>query len=396
MKHLAVRLHGTRVATLTAWEDNLDTHAWEPERAWVRDPHRAVLGQLWEARGARPLETHGFTPWFEHLLPQGPLRRAIARAASVDEDDGMALLAWLGDDLLGAVAVEAAEADARLPRPAPLVVAETGTPYRSALPGNQWKLSLAEDSSGYTIPMHGGEGAWIAKLPTGKLPRLVEVEAATMAWAKASGVVVPEVRVVPATALGALPQEIPRAEPNAYLIRRFDRTPAGRVHTEDFGQVLDTPPGPALFQSKYEYIAAVLAKLCPPEDLRAFVRQLVFCIVAGNTDAHTKNWTLLYPDGRHPRLSPAYDLVAVVVYPEAHDGELALSLGGSKALHGVTEARFRALARVCGVDEATVAQWFRDDVERARTAWAAPEVHDRFSALERTRIDQHMARALGG
>lgn len=31
----------------------------------------------------------------------------------------------------------------------------------------------------------------------------------------------------------------------------------------------------------------------------------------GNTDAHLKNWAVIYPDGIHLRLSPAYDPVCV-------------------------------------------------------------------------------------
>jgi HipA-like protein len=71
----------------------------------------------------------------------------------------------------------------------------------------------------------------------------------------------------------------------------------------------------------------------------------------------------LYPDGRHARLSPAYDLVATVAYPGYGD-KLALPFHGSVAFEAVSLAGFRRLARVLGSErdpEAMVA-WVREDV----------------------------------
>jgi serine/threonine-protein kinase HipA len=67
-------------------------------------------------------------------------------------------------------------------------------------------------------------------------------------------------------------------------------------------------------------------------------------IVMGNTDGHLNNWTLRYPDGRSPRLSPAYDFVSVTAYPEFNDDTLAFDLGGSRAAHLITMNNFRRLA----------------------------------------------------
>lgn len=46
-------------------------------------------------------------------------------------------------------------------------------------------------------------------------------------------------------------------------------------------------------------------------DVQEFVRRFVAFILMGNTDAHLKNWALLYPDGVTPQLSPLYDPVCV-------------------------------------------------------------------------------------
>lgn len=41
-------------------------------------------------------------------------------------------------------------------------------------------------------------------------------------------------------------------------------------------------------------------------------------------DMHLKNWSLIYPDGRKPKLAPAYDFVATIAYMD--DCKLALSI----------------------------------------------------------------------
>ena len=45
-----------------------------------------------------------------------------------------------------------------------------------------------------------------------------------------------------------------------------------------------------------------------------FVHRFVTFVVLGNTDAHLKNWALLYPDGITPQLAPLYDVVSASSY----------------------------------------------------------------------------------
>jgi len=62
----------------------------------------------------------------------------------------------------------------------------------------------------------------------------------------------------------------------------------------------------------------------------------------GNADMHLKNWSLLYPDGRTPVLSPAYDFVATLPYIPGDT--LALTFGGSRGLGEITKAQMRRFA----------------------------------------------------
>ncbi|MCA9066263.1 MAG: HipA domain-containing protein [Planctomycetaceae bacterium] len=89
----------------------------------------------------------------------------------------------------------------------------------------------------------------------------------------------------------------PTRSGDVLVIERFDRSLRARIHMEDFGLILDRPPGQRQYQGSYEDLANVIARVCP-EDGRRFVELLVFCIFCGNWDAHLKNFSVLYPDQR--------------------------------------------------------------------------------------------------
>jgi serine/threonine-protein kinase HipA len=396
VSRLAVFLGDAKVAMLERFDDRYDTHRLTFERAYLDDPARPMLGQLLEDRFPGPYETHGMIPWFDHLLPLAhrPQRRAIAADAGIEADDDFAMLAWLGEDLPGAVRlrVEAEAAPALRSRASrPVREATPEAIYRASLPGVQWKLSLAEGFKGLTLPLKGEAGEWIAKFHTDAYERAVRREYATMAWAKASGLEVPEARIVRAEEIAQLPADVPRGDGEVYLIRRFDRAPgARRVHMEDFAQILGMSHGPGQFNGDYEEIARVLAAIAPPEDVRAFVRQLVFCVLCGNGDAHAKNWSVLYPDGRRARLSPAYDLTPTVLVADQQHG-LALRLDGDRDFARITASSFDPIANLTSVVASTMRDWVLECARQTRTAWAHPIVREGFSVTDRARLEGHMA-----
>lgn len=393
MSALEVRLGSTVVGVLHRFEDDDYRFSFDPD--WLAAPGRPVLGQFFEDRKPRDIITVGHPPvWFLHLLPQGPLRRAIARQHGLDQGDHFDLLRVLGEDLPGAVVLAPCEPPSpRRPRPLPVPTAEEGA-LRFSLAGQQWKLSVREKERGLVLPVRGETGQWIAKFHDPSYADLPRVELATSRWAEAAGIDVPRCRQGSVSEFVDLPEGIPTGDGSVFLIERFDRGPDGaRVHKEDLAQVLDREPGRAQYAGRYEDIAQILAYVSP-QDLQAFCERLVFCVLCGNTDAHLKNWSLLYPDGRGARLSPAYDLVATVLYVPPLDDELALALGkpGSRRFEDVSAASFRLLAEVTKRDFDEVAGWVRDAAERTRAAWMerAPELPLR--AEERARIDAHLAR----
>jgi len=64
----------------------------------------------------------------------------------------------------------------------------------------------------------------------------------------------------------------------------------------------------------------------PGKDALAFFDAVIFNYLIGNNDAHAKNFSLIYHNGVS-RLSPLYDLVSTVYYPELSK-KFAMKIGG--------------------------------------------------------------------
>lgn len=72
-----------------------------------------------------------------------------------------------------------------------------------------------------------------------------------------------------------------------------------------------------------------------------------FNAIAGNADAHGKNFSLLYAIG-DTRLSPLYDLLMTVAYPELSPG-FVMKVGKKATLAELDEAAWRAFAEEGGL-----------------------------------------------
>ncbi|MCB9763951.1 MAG: type II toxin-antitoxin system HipA family toxin [Alphaproteobacteria bacterium] len=386
-----VSVHEVRVGRLDRLSDDEDfVFTFDP--AWLADPDRPTLGQLFVDRMPKRIETSGLPCWFDHLLPppRGPARRLLQRWAGLDEeeDDLFALLVAMGADLPGAVTLEPAEL--RLFGPgsyARRIRREPAAP-EYALPGAQSKISARDGQGGLVVAARGEKGHYIAKFDDPRYPELPRLEWATTEWASRAGVNVHDADLVSTAAFGALPEGLHVGDGQVFLATRFDRSPEGSVHAEDLGQLLDIPAA-RLYHASYEAIGEALRWLCP-DDVQEYVERLGFMLVCGNGDAHLKNWGVIYPDRRTPRLGPAYDLVATVA--RAPRDTLALSLDGSKAFESVSRSSFRSLARALEADEAQVVHWIRAACARAQEVWRSGAGDLPLTADERERIDDHIRR----
>ena len=361
---------------------------------------RPVLGQSFEDDlGAHRRALSRLPAWFSNLLPEGALRELVARDAGVEPVREFRLLEHLGHDLPGAIRIEqddhpAVRADAESADALEDLAAGTheDSAWHFSLAGVQLKFSALRSDRGMTIPVSGQGGDWILKLPDLRYPGVPGNEHATMRWAAASGITIPEIDLVDIGQVSGLPATgIPRQETQAFVIRRFDRpVPGKRLHMEDFNQILGLYPEQKYARFNYETIARLTLVLTGAAGLEELIRRYVFMLASGNGDAHHKNWTLVYPDGVQAALSPAYDLVSTIQYMP--DDRLALNFGRSKRWEDMGMDTFRRLARKIDFDEAQIVGWTLQAVAATQQAWSASSREFGYDLMARERIEQHMRR----
>jgi serine/threonine-protein kinase HipA len=207
-------------------------------------------------------------------------------------------------------------------------------------------------------------------------------------WAQKAGIEVPEHQLIPISHIDGLPRGMVFSEVEAFAIRRFDRTSERRIHQEDFAQVLGLYPERKYKKYNYETIGNIVHAVAGPEAFVEFARRLLFVVLSGNGDAHHKNWSLRYLDGRRASLSPGYDFVFTKAY--LGEDELALNFGGSKSFAGVTFASFRQLALRCGYDDRALADKMEETAVRIREAWTELEPGMPLAAEVKAKLRRHL------
>jgi serine/threonine-protein kinase HipA len=388
---LQVLLNDLPVGTLTLGSGELSE--FRLAESYLSTFPRPVLGQQFIDR---PRETYRsrvrVPPWFSNLLPEGPLRELVANRAGVPSGREFHLLHFLGEDLPGAVRILGTSAlQLALPdfgSEVPPSVSEEG--LRFSLAGVQLKFSARRHERGLTIPAQGRDGDWIVKLPDARFVSVPENEFATMAWAAASGLRVPETALVELSAVSGLPtsvQTIP--DRKAYAVRRFDRSAGGRIHIEDMAQVLGVFADRKYDAANYETVASIVLAVGGAGELKEFLRRLVFVVASGNGDAHLKNWSLMYPMGGAAELSPAYDLVSTIQY--LPNDLMALNLSRSKAWSDVSTESFIRLARKLAIDERMVLDTVQAAVQDIRQGWRTVGKHVGYTVEQQQRLDTHMS-----
>jgi serine/threonine-protein kinase HipA len=331
--------------------------------------------------------------WFANLLPErgSELRTFYSRQLGLSDVDDFLLLIYLGHDLPGAVRVEV---DGALPVQMTSAlekahVAQGGGNISFALSGVQLKYSMREDSEGFSVPDIGELGDWIVKLPSGRYAKMPENEYSMMTWASAVGIDVPDHRLVGGEFLHGLPDGQIEKGDIAYAVRRFDRTPEGRVHQEDFTQILDLIPAQK-DRGSQDWVGAVILNECPEIDFQEYIRRLVFCVVSGNTDEHLKNWSLRYPDTRSVRLSPAYDLVAVTSYTLFRNAKLTLPIAGLNETRLIALRHFQEFAENLGADVDVTTAVVRDTINKLKETWPTINSDPRTPEFVKERVGSNI------
>jgi acyl-CoA synthetase (AMP-forming)/AMP-acid ligase II len=189
---------------------------------------------------------------------------------------------------------------------------------KTSLAGVQDKIVLARTEGGWNRVIDGWPSTHILKPESPDYPTAIYDEEYGARFVRAAGL----------SSFSTLIQEFEGVP--AVVIERYDRSPdapQGRIHQEDFNQVL----GAAGIQKYQKYggrvslerVARVFSVAGDYDSLERLFRLVVVSVAVGNLDLHANNLSLLHHPDASMTLSPAYDVV-----PRAHqpnDGEVALA-----------------------------------------------------------------------
>lgn len=382
-RRLEVLLHGIPVGEISETGDGRTEFRFLD--AYFELVPRPVLGQKFEddlGRVHRSRDRGRLPDFFANLTPEGRLRELIEQTTKVESGDDLALLAYVGRDLPGAVEVRPYEGE-DLPSGGPPPEAhepsgepdeEGGEGLRFSLAGVQLKLSMLREGERLTAPVRDQAGDWIAKFDSPSFPHLPENEYSILEWARAAGFDVPECHLHgvddldPDDGFLEIVRRIVAPGTRVLAIRRYDRSAEGRVHQEDFAQVRGLPPAKKYEQVRYGDMALLVRAVMGETAIDEYIRRLILMVATGNGDAHLKNWSLIYPDRIRAAWSPLYDQVATVAW-RAPARELSLKLGGAKAFARLDRQAFDRFADRAEIDSSRLRKLSGETLDRLRQAW---------------------------
>ena len=186
-----------------------------------------------------------------------------------------------------------------------------------SISGDQPKLSVKLDKKqNMLIPAAEG-GEYILKPQTSTFPNIPENEQCCMTIAEELGIDIPLHCLIPL-----------KDQSLAYVVKRFDREKNGKIHQEDFAQILEETDK---YRGSVEQIGRKLKEIssAPGYDTQLLFERVVLNFILGNGDAHLKNYSISYRDRDNIRLTPAYDIVcSKLVLPNEEDS--AITIDGEK------------------------------------------------------------------
>lgn len=371
-------------------------------RAWLDDEAAQPLSASLPKR-AEPFSRRECRPFFGGLLPEESQRDAAAMALGVSRANDFALLDRLGGDVAGALQLlPPGEAPATLapdqrPTPLddaalirvldalpvrPLLAGEEG--LRLSLAGAQSKVPVVLVEGAVALPAPGQPTTHILKPPISRFVATTENEAFVMRLAAVIG-------------LDVAPVEPRTVQDRTFLlVQRYDRATGDdgfvrRIHQEDFCQALGVPPetkyaseGGPTFKDCFALLRRLAAR--PAVDVLKLLDAVIFNVIAGNADAHGKNFSILY-DAEGPRLAPLYDLLATVAYPDLSP-KFAMKIGKRATLAELDAKGWAAFATDAGLGLPLVRRRVAEMSKGVRDKATGVAAELSRAGLDRTAIEQ--------
>lgn len=393
-----------KVGTLEGTDHNDTVFAYDGE--YLNDMSATALSV------SLPLEEVRFDPvktrtFFEGMLPEGFIRHSLADRMHIDEKDYISMLHNLGRECIGAVRITTDDETIdeeyipvtkqeieQLAAEGATKSTEIVTKTHLSLAGASGKVGLYYDESldKWYLPAGTAPSTHIVKQSHVRLKGIVTNERLSMLTAAKCGIDTAESFIVNTGA--ATESEV------LYATKRYDRmitdrsekigalARPDRLHQEDFAQALGIPSSQKYEKAEDHYMAQMFRVLreCsadPVQDQLKLWDRVIFNYLIGNTDAHIKNYSLLYsPDMRSIRLAPAYDIVSTVVY-ENSTREMSMKIGNVMDIDDVTAESFEQVASEVGLGRSLAMKRYnmmRDKFERALSEAALELAEEGFGA----------------
>lgn len=233
----------------------------------------------------------------------------------------------------------------------------------ASVTGVQAKMSLDVNRGGKKEPAKftivGLWGKYIFKPQSSKYPFLPEIEDLTMKMAEFA-----HIRTARHTLIRLADGEL------GYLSLRMDRSPKGKkISMLDMCQ-LSNRLTEHKYHGTYQQLAETVKQYAaaPMLDVQRFWEVVLFSWITGNSDMHCKNFSLIDTGNGNYALSPAYDLISVLLADPADPDEMAMTfeVGGSKT--GFDRSTFSTAMVNSSIPE-TVAQRLIDKMATNRPFW---------------------------
>lgn len=396
--------------------NNISDAAFEYSEEYIAEDNPGIsLSLPVYKRKFSPLETRNY---FEGLLPEGFSRRTVAGWVHADERDYLAILSALGRECLGAVKVVDSDDSnteqfsyEKLSLDQVKALAAEGVSKSAelvakshlSLTGASGKVGLYYDkqTGSWYLPIGNAPSTHIVKQSHVRLDSIVCNEQLSLLTAKKLGIDVP----------GSFVINTGNNKDNEVLLatERYDRlfadeTPAYntlpvpvRLHQEDFAQCMGISsldkyelPGQHYMKSMFDIVRTYSSN--PIEDQLKLWDIIVFNFLIGNTDAHIKNYSLLYSKNmKSVRLAPAYDLISTIIY-ESSTRNMAFAIGGEADIGKISRENFSAAAKEIGLPQKMTLSRFDNMKNRFETA--LKEASDELSESGFTTAEQIRERIL--
>ena len=374
------------------WRNALGQIGFQYDSQWLSSDGIAISRQL-------PLQLPAYEPesivahrFFANLLPEGGAREQIVRDLKLTNTD-FNLMRAIGGECAGALSILPIEYEPSVSHhyeklteeKLTQLVKRRGHGYgnndsdarpRLSLAGAQHKCAVMIRDEDYLLPVGDAPSTHILKFESHDYRHLPLYETYTTLLAKAVGLPVVDIEW----------QSI--ANKHFVRVARYDRlldkhNVISRVHQEDFCQALGYS-----HEKKYQHdggpdFAEVVQMVRdvsddPARDVQNLLRWQIFNVLAGNSDGHAKNLSLLYQTDGSIRLTPFYDLVCTRAVDRI-DTQLAFAVGDQRDPQRIVKDDWQAFASRCDIKAQYLLKLVTDMASRLPDI--ARQTHKQFDAV---------------